>query len=243
MRVSIPGKPIARRQPERTVDLPSPVADNVVRPKRLPPEFVQQKALQSLRNRHLEDGATFVSELDITAQQIVSIQDKFLKSGVGGRKMTEEVVLEILNRICRGETLKQICQDVGMPSYGTVQKWYKTDPDFQAAMDDAETFRMNLYADEIIEIADNSVGDVRLAYDKQGNLIPEINYENVKRSELRIKTRMELMKTFHRKKFGTQKETSNLPIAPGAQGGGQLNIQIVLPDNGRQIASATVVDI
>lgn len=253
MRVSIPGQKAEFPKPPRgaglveadevIIDLPSPPLDTKPRPKRLPSEVVQEKTLQAVRNRHMEAGADFVSELDVAARQIVSIQDKFLKAGVGGRKMTEEVVLEILNRICRGDTLKQICQDVDMPSYGTVQKWYSTDPDFQAAMDQAKQFQMNLFADEILEIADNSVGDVRLAYDKHGNLNPEVNYENVKRSELRIKTRMELMKVFHRRQFAPQKETTTLPAVPGANGGGQFNIQIVLPDNGRQIATATVVDV
>lgn len=226
-------------------EMPSPMFENGDGPKRLPVAVCKEKVHQSVRNRHIEKGAEFMSELDASARQIVSIQDKFLKAGVGGRKMTEEIVLEILNRICRGETLKQICQDVQMPNYGTVQKWYATDPDFQAAMDQAKLFQMNLFADEILEIADNSVGDIRLAYDKHGNLIPEVNYENVKRSELRIKTRMELMKVYNRKQFGTQKESGALVPAGGVNGNGQLNIQIVLPDNGRQIASTdvTVMDI
>lgn len=228
MRRSIPGQHSRQEQePERY--------------RRVPAEVVQEKTLQSIRNRHMEESATFVSDLDVAARQICSIQEKFLKAGVGKRKMTEDVVLQILNRICKGDTLKVICQDVDMPSYGTVQKWYTTDPDFQAAMDQAKAFQMSLFADEILEIADNSVGDVRLAYDKNGNLNPEINYENVKRSELRIKTRMELMKVYHRKQFGTQKETA--PALPVGGKSGQLNIQIVLPDNGRQIATATVVDV
>lgn len=229
MRVSKPGN---------TVDV------DIERPKflRLPVEIVQQKTLQSVRNRHMESGAEFISDLDITARSIVSIQEKFLKLGHGGTKMTEDVCLEILNRICRGQTLKQICQDAHMPSYGTVQKWYKTDPDFQAAMDDAKLFQMNMFADEILEIADNSVGDVRLAYDKHGNLVPEINYENVKRSELRIKTRQYLMEKFNRKQFGGVKESSAL-VPTGSNQPGQLNIQIVLPDNGRQIADVTVTDV
>ena len=255
MRVSIPGqKPTRKRQAEGGVadnlqdaameigiETKSAVSDRKLQPKLLPTAVVQEKTLQGIRNRHMESGAEFVSELDVAAKQIVSIHDKFLKAGVGGSKMTEEIVLEILNRLCHGETLKKICQDVDMPAYRTVQKWYATDPDFQAAMDQARTFQMNLFADEILEIADNSVGDVRLAYDKNGNLVPEVNYENVKRSELRIKTRMELMKVYNRKQFGTQKETTPVAI-PGAANG-QLNIQIVLPDNGRQIATATVVDI
>ena len=255
MRVSIPGqRPVRKREAEREVadtsrdaameygtELSSAVSERNSLPKVLPKDVVQEKTLQSIRNRHVESGAEFMSDLDVTAKQIVSIQERFLKAGVGGRKMTEEVVLEILNRLCRGETLKQICQDVDMPAYGTVQKWYATDPDFQAAMDQARQFQMNLFADEILEIADNSVGDIRLAYDKNGNLVPEVNYENVKRSELRIKTRMELMKVFNRKQFGTHKETAPAVI-PGVANG-QLNIQIVLPDNGRQITTATVVDI
>ena len=242
MRVSIPGGQAAasRRAPTKQLDISqSPPLLLHEAPMRLPADVVQEKAKRTIRNRHMEDGADFVSDLDIAAKQIVSIQDKFLKAGIGGRKMTEEVVLEILNRLCRGETLKTICQDVHMPTYGTVQKWYATDPDFQSAMDQAKSFQMNLFADEILEIADNSVGDIRLAYDKNGDLVPEVNYENVKRSELRIKTRMELMKVYNKKQFGTQKETST---AVSNSGAGQIHVQIMLPDNGRNI-SPVVVDV
>ena len=243
MRVSIPGERADRPrrvQQKELQECPSQPVSSPVQPMHLPAEVARQKTLQSIRNRHMEEAATFVSELDVAAKHISTIQDKFLKAGVGGRKMTEEVVLEILNRMCRGETLKTICQDAHLPSYGTVQKWYTTDPDFQQAMDMAKSFQMNLFADEILDIADNSVGDIRLAYDKHGNLVPEVNYENVKRSELRIKTRMELMKVYNRKQFGTQKETAT--NVPGSQSGSQLSIQIVLPDNGRNIAPV-VVDI
>lgn len=238
MRVSKPGQGTPKR--ELNTELQSP---KVERKPYVPGQMAavaREKMPQSIVNRHVQEGVDFINDLDVTAKQIVTMREKFMKLGYGGRKMTEEICLEILNRICKGDTLKQICSDAHMPNYGTVMKWYHTDPDFQAAMDEAKQFQMNLYADEILEIADNSVGDVRLAYDKNGNLVPEVNYENVKRSELKIKTRQYLMEKFHKKAFGKPESGSNLPAIPG---GGALNIQIVLPDNGRQIADAKVVDI
>lgn len=179
----------------------------------------------------------FVNEAVDTARYLASISDKFHNIAVGRGKLTEKVALELLNRLSRGETLKSICRDAYMPSYQQVMKWVKTDPDFQTAYLSAQEFRMNMFADEILEIADNSVGDIRLGFDKKGNVIPEVNFEAIQRSKLRIDTRKYLMERYAKETYAPQKTTAQ---ATASNNNGQVNIQINLPSNGRPITTEVV---
>lgn len=168
--------------------------------------------------------------MDIVAKQVCDLHKKFY----GATKFTEEIVLEILNRTARGETISKIAQSPHMPTGATIQKWIRTDPDFQKAFLEAREFQMNKFADEILEIADNSVGDIRLAFDKYGNVVPEVNFEAIQRSKLRIDTRKWLMEKFYKKQYGKDSGTESGASAPRT---GNVLVQISLPDNGRPIAA------
>lgn len=194
-----------------------------------------QRRISKIDAEHAED---FVNTIEERARGLVAIHKKFASVRPGHLKMTEEVALELLNRMAKGEALKSICKDLHMPSYPTVMKWLRTDPDFQEAYAAAQEFRMHVFADEILEIADNSVGDVRLAYDKNGNLIPEVNYENIQRSKLRIQTRQYLMERFAKETYNLKRiEAAN---TPAANGNATVNVQINLPSNGRPITAGVI---
>ena len=151
--------------------------------------------------------------------------------------MTESCVKEILERICRGETIDRICKDEHMPHRSTVWKWVRYDPDFAELYFEAKKFQLDAFAEQIITIADESVHDIRMAYDRQGNPIPEINFEAVKRSELRVKTRQWLMERLMPKKYGDKVQHD-----PNGGNNQPINavIQIMLPDNGRPIDTSAV---
>lgn len=202
-------------------------------------KFLKEKLVCQSAQLAIEKAETFQNELVDTAQHLASISDKFHKVAVGRGKLTEEIALELLNRLARGETLKQITKDLHMPSYQQVMKWVKSDPDFQQAYLSAQEFRMNVFADEILEIADDSVGDIRLGFDKNGHVIPEVNVEAIQRSKLRIETRKYLMERYAKGTFSAQRDAGTRAPATGS---GQVNIQINLPSNDRPIA-AEVVDI
>lgn len=200
----------------------------------------QEKLISRLEKQQIDKGMEFIRDIPSKAIAISSMQEKFRALTSSGSKKTEEIVLEILNRVARGETVTQICRDAHMPTSSTVQKWIRTDPDFQQAFIEAREFQMNAFADQIIELADNSVGDIRLAFDKFGNIVPEVNYENVQRSKLRIDTRKWLMEKFYKKQYGKDsssgEETKKLPS-------GNVTVQIMLPDNGRPILDVNTVDV
>lgn len=194
--------------------------------------LVAQNALVSMQK-----AEQFVNELKDTAKHLSTISEKFHSVAVGRGKLTEAVALELLNRLSRGETIKQIVKDPYMPTYQQIMKWIKTDPDFQSAYMSAQEFRMNIFADEILEIADDATGDIRLGFDKNGNVIPEVNVEAIQRSKLRIETRKYLMERYAKQTFAPAKEKSGAPqnVTQGA-----VQIQINLPNNDRPITTEII---
>ena len=110
-----------------------------------------------------------------------------------------EIAEEICARIAAGESLRAICEDEGMPAHSTVLGW---------AVDNAHGFfdrymrakqmRCLRYADEVIEIADDGVNDTYV--DDNGKT--KIDYDNIKRSALRVDARKWLMVKYLPKVFG-----------------------------------------
>lgn len=237
MRRSTPGQKIDAEQPRIALPMPDE-GKRVVR--HGAGKFLREKLVCTAAETAVQKAQEFSNEIVDTAKHLASISEKFHKIAIGRYKFTEEVALELLNRLARGETLKQITKDVHMPSYQQVLKWVKSDPDFQEAYLSAQEFRMNVFADEILEIADDAVGDIRLGFDKNGNVIPEVNVEAIQRSKLRIETRKYLMERYARGTFCAQKSVDNR--ISNSNGNAQVNIQINLPSNDRPIQTE-VVDI
>lgn len=239
MRTSIPGQIVTQRSEETRRNAPVLNGSIKVAVKHGAGKFLKEKLVCQSAQLAIEKAETFQNELTDTAKQLAAISDKFHKVAIGRGKLTEEIALELLNRLARGETLKQITKDLHMPSYQQVMKWVKSDPDFQEAYLSAQEFRMNVFADEILEIADDSVGDIRLGFDKNGNVIPEVNVEAIQRSKLRIETRKYLMERYAKGTFAAQKDSG---VKSSGTGNGQVNIQINLPSNDRPI-STEVIDV
>ena len=69
---------------------------------------------------------------------------------------SEELTDEILTRLCDGESLRSICASENMPAQGTVYRWITEKPDFRENYEAARRDQAELYASEIIEIADET---------------------------------------------------------------------------------------
>lgn len=75
---------------------------------------------------------------------------------------TRELAQAILDRLAKGESLRSICRDQGMPDEAAVRLWALKDRDgFKAAYHEARNLALDAMADEVIAIADgeNSTGD------------------------------------------------------------------------------------
>lgn len=151
-------------------------------------------------------------------------------------KMTPSCVEEIMERIARGESVTSIGKESHMPAAATIWHWIRKNEDFARLYHEAKKLQMDMYAEDIINIADDSVGDIRLAYDKFGNRVPEVNFEAVKRSELRVKARQWLMERLAPKKYN-ERVLVEAGSADAQAPRINATVKIMLPDNGRPIAS------
>lgn len=158
-------------------------------------------------------------------------------------KKTPSCLEEIFQRISCGESLTNICKDEHLPNYRTVWSWIYTDPEVRERYENAKKAQMDFFTEQILDIADESETDIMLAYDKSGRRLPMVNYENIKRSELRVKARMWMMERLKASKFN-EKVLSEAAAAERGQVTGQVQatIQIMLPDNGRKILDVTPIE-
>ena len=76
------------------------------------------------------------------------------------------------------------------------------DPSVKALYDEARQLQAESWADDMIDIADDAQGDLRIENDRAGNPVAKIDGENVRRSQLKIATRQWLMARIHHERFG-----------------------------------------
>ena len=113
---------------------------------------------------------------------------------------TEANALHICDRIAEGFTLREIANELGCAPSAVVG-WANRDPEFAERYARALEVRMELYADEIIEIAEDSRNDWVTRQDK-GQEYQALNDEHIKRTQLRIDARKWLMSKLAPKKYG-----------------------------------------
>lgn len=98
-------------------------------------------------------------------------------------KYTEEKGLAICAEMASGRSLRSICNDEGMPDKTTVFRWLASFPDFHTQYARAQEDRAASFAEEILEIADDT------------------DVVNVQKAKLQIDTRRWLMSKMAPKKF------------------------------------------
>jgi hypothetical protein len=100
----------------------------------------------------------------------------------------------------KGETLSDICRRDDMPSRDTVQQWVVDDIDaFSSRYAHARDVGYDVMAEELIQIADDSHGDVG-GYDDNGK--PKPDNEFIQRSRIKIDTRKWLLGKWASRKYG-----------------------------------------
>lgn len=122
---------------------------------------------------------------------------------------SEAVAEEILTRMMRGESLRQICRDDHLPNRATIYEWlanveHKSFADRYAR---AREVRADEIFDEMEEIADDGSNDFMLR--KQGDDDVEVvNHEHIQRSKLRIDTRKWQLAKMLPNRYGEKVETT-----------------------------------
>jgi len=101
-----------------------------------------------------------------------------------------------------GETLPQICRDVGMPTAVCVRRWAIKDEEFGKQYDAACDALYEHWAHETIEISEDGSNDWTDREVAQGRLVRTLDHEHIARSKLRIDTRRWLLSKLKREKYG-----------------------------------------
>lgn len=101
---------------------------------------------------------------------------------------------KIIERICAGESLSSICRDERMPARSTVLLWVANNREgFSDRYAKACQARAYYWADELIDIADDSTNDYMVRQSKSGEEQETVNPEAIGRSRLRVDTRKWLL--------------------------------------------------
>lgn len=109
-----------------------------------------------------------------------------------------EVAEDICALLMEGESLRSICTRPGMPKIRTVMYWLQRHEEFMQQYARAREVQAEILAEEIIEIADDSSGDVIV--DEDGH--EQTNHERVARSRLRVDARKWYASKLAPKRYG-----------------------------------------
>jgi hypothetical protein len=135
-------------------------------------------------------------------------------------EFSEALFDEICAEIAEGKSLRAICEAEDMPNRATVFKWLANDEKLSDQYARAREAQADLYADEIIDIADDGSRD----YSKGENGETVVDHDVIARARLRVDARKWKASKLAPKKYGdkvTQEHTGD--------GGGPINILTGVP--------------
>jgi hypothetical protein len=120
--------------------------------------------------------------------------------------MTAAVQLEICARLSAGESLTKICKDPSMPNRHTVTKYASGEGvenlEFAARYAQARDRLLEVYADEIIEIADDGTTDYIMKTGRNGHEYEAVDQEHIQRSRLRVDSRKWILSKLRPETYG-----------------------------------------
>ena len=105
----------------------------------------------------------------------------------------QETADEVCRRVSQGEALRRVCDDDHMPSADTIYRWLADSQPFRDAYARARVAQMQGWADDVIEIADDTTGDWIDRVRPDGTTERVVDPETVQRSKLRMDARKWLM--------------------------------------------------
>ncbi len=115
-------------------------------------------------------------------------------------RYTPKVAADICTRLAEGEGLRSICRDNAMPSISTVTGWLSDGDhdEFSEQYTRAREAQAEVWADEIVSIADDTAGDLNT--DDEGK--KAVDHEHISRSRLRFDARKWVAAKLLPKKYG-----------------------------------------
>ena len=160
---------------------------------------------------------------------------------------TDELALEICDRMAEGESLTTICRDAGMPTHSQVRLWARgriaSVPDsFAEDYAQARQDQADKYFDQVVDLADGAEEVAADAADEAYDAAPEgkkekaarrVYHDEIHARRLRIDSRKWVLARMNRAKFGEKQII-------GLEGGGKdaPPIEIKAPASLEELAEA-----
>lgn len=111
---------------------------------------------------------------------------------------TPELAAEICRRLADGESLRKICEAEAMPDESTVRLWVVEDRDgFYTHYTRARQAQALKWADEVVDIADDSTFDAKMT---ENGIV--VDGEAIARARLRVDTRKWILSKVLPKVYG-----------------------------------------
>jgi len=117
----------------------------------------------------------------------------------------EKIFNYIFDEIIKGRALRNILKDENMPDVTTFYVWIEKDEQKAKQYARATELRAEAIFEEILEIADDSSGDIVL--NKDG--VEVLNTEFVQRSRLKVDTRKWIASKLNPKKYGDKMDVTS----------------------------------
>lgn len=111
---------------------------------------------------------------------------------------TEAILEKIFDRVADGESLNKICSEAGMPARKSFFAWVADDSSILRRYEFAMLMRADTFAEETLEIADDSGFDWK--YGKDQEVI--IDGDAIQRARLRVDARKWYASKLNPKKYG-----------------------------------------
>lgn len=115
---------------------------------------------------------------------------------------TPELAARICHEIANGISLRKICDRPDMPNKDTILSWCGSNKEFSDQYARAREAQADYWADEIIDISDDSSQDEVEKERPDGSTYMAVDHEHINRSRLRVDTRKWLMARMAPKKYG-----------------------------------------
>jgi hypothetical protein len=114
---------------------------------------------------------------------------------------SDKLAQTICERISAGELLTVLCREDAMPTMRRCNQWLKEYSEFAALMDMSKNDRLNIFEEEVIEIADDMKNDFKTVI-KNGKEKRIVDPEVIARAKLRIEVRFRHLKSGRPQRWG-----------------------------------------
>jgi hypothetical protein len=167
-------------------------------------DIAHAEKLKRRDKRHKEFKQLAKDDPDIRA----ALEEKARKEQLWKRYITPQIAYDpiladaVLDLIAQGYSLKRVCEREGMPSMPSIHQWTTRHKDFGDRYIKACILKAQVWADEIMDISDDSRNDWEQIEDKNGEVLYRFNHDHVKRQQMRIDTRKWYLAHILPKQFG-----------------------------------------